>query len=138
MSKRKEVIQTEAAMVIALTRSIRRMFGRHADHATEVSAHGRSRTDICVFVDGQLIAIEAKLSNRRRAIGQAFFNRYYADQSYIAVLERHITHGLTEDARKWELGILAISGKGASIAIPAPISRPDLDLRARVIGSVFA
>src|SRR5437879_951398 len=99
MSKRNEVMQTEEAMVIALTRSIHRMFGRRADHATEVSAHGRSRTDICVFVDGQLIAIEAKLSNRRRAIGQAFFNRYYADQSYIAVLERHITHALTEDAR---------------------------------------
>jgi hypothetical protein len=131
-------IRTEAAMIVALTASIRRLFGKAADHATEVGAHGRSRTDICVFAGGQLIAIEAKLSNRRRAIGQAFFNRYYADQSYIAVLDRHITDELTESARQWELGILAVSLKGAIIALPAPTSTPDVDLRARVIGSVFA
>jgi hypothetical protein len=138
MSKQTNPLRTEAAMIVALTASVRRLFGRAAGHATEVGAHGRSRTDICVFADGQLIAIEAKLSNRRRAIGQAYFNRYYADQSYIAVLDHHITDELTEAARQWKLGILAVSRKGAFIALPAPTSTPDLDLRARVIGSVFA
>jgi len=138
MSKQTGPLQTEEAMIVALVASVRRLFGRAADHATEVGAHGRSRTDLCVFADGQLIAIEAKLSNRRRAISQAYFNRYYADRSYIAVLDHHVTDQLTKAAREWELGILAVSRKGAFIALPAPSSTPDLDLRARVIGSVFA
>ncbi len=138
MSERVPPLVTEAAMVIALTASVARLFGKHANHATEVSTHGRSRTDVCVLAGDLLIAIEAKLSNRRRAIGQAVLNRYYADRSYIAVLDRHITVELTNEARHWELGILTVSRTGVAIALPAPISSPDAQLRARVIGSVFA
>ena len=138
MSKRVPPLESEAAMVTVLTGSVARLFGKRANHATEVSAHGRSRTDVCVLAGDLLIAIEAKLSNRRRAIGQAVFNRYYADRSYIAVLDRHITDELTNEARQWELGILAISKTGVAIALPAPILSPDIQLRARVIGSVFA
>lgn len=137
MSKRLPPLLTEAAMVTALTASVVGLFGKQANHATEVSAHGRSRTDVCVLAGGLLIAIEAKLSNRRRAIGQAVFNRFYADRSYIAVLDRYVTDELTNEARHWELGILAVSQTGVEIALPAPIGSPDTELRARVISSVF-
>jgi hypothetical protein len=138
MSKRIPPLLTEAAMVAALTGSVVGLFGKHANHATEVPAHGRSRTDVCVLAGDLLIAIEAKLTNRRRAIGQAVFNRYYADRSYIAVLDRYVTDDLTNEARQWKLGILAISNSGVAIALPAPLGSPDAELRARVIGSVFA
>src|SRR5438128_365228 len=109
MKRRNRQPTTEAEMVATLVASVGRVFGPHADHATEVGTHGRARTDVCVFVENTLIAIEAKLSNRRRAIGQAFFNRYYADQSYIAVLENHLTVNLAAEAQHWQLRILAIS-----------------------------
>jgi hypothetical protein len=131
-------ILCEADIVELLVFNIPQVFGEHADHAVEVGTHGRAKTDLCVLVGDKLIAIEAKYSNRRRAIGQAYLNRYYADHSYIAVLGSHITGQLAADARRWRLGILSVSQAGVSVAIPAPAAFPDLNLRARVIGTAFS
>lgn len=125
-------------MIDALVVGIPDVFGKEANHAVEVGTHGRARTDLCIFVNDQLIAIEAKFSNHRRAIGQAFLNRYYADLSYIAVLQEHLTPRLSSQAQQWRLGVLSISDQGVAVAIPAPIAFPDGSFRARIIDAAFS
>lgn len=123
-------------MVLTIMRHVPRLFGRRSRRATEVPSHGRAKTDICAFIDETVIAIEAKLTNQRRAIGQAALNRYYADRSYIAVLDRYVTSTLVAEATNWDLGILSLSATGVEIALPAPQLTPHPELRTRMICSL--
>lgn len=102
----------------------------------EVRSHGTARTDVVLLVDDQLIAVEAKRSDWKRAVSQAVLNRYYADQSYVALWEGSISPSVLQTACEFGVGILEVGPTGVSIAAAPSACSPDPELRAKVMQRV--
>lgn len=101
--------------------------------AREVRSHGRSKADIVLFASDQLISVEVKLSDWKRAIYQAVLNRYCVDRSYIALWKPHVTSEVLCLARSWGLGVMCIGPSAVQVLEEAPATTPDPELRERLL-----
>jgi hypothetical protein len=128
---------TEEELIRILVRCRAQVFGRNVPLAREVRSHGSARADLCLLRAGELISIEAKLLDGHRAIGQALLNTYFADRSYIAVWHQVVTRSLISTALQWGVGVLAVERSKLSVASVAPVARPNVDLRDRVLRATF-
>jgi len=98
----------------------------------EVRSHGRSRTDVVFVAGDEVIGVEVKMTDWRRAIFQALLNRYCVDRSYIALWTGRVTTGVLTEAHEWGVGVLAISATSIEIVQPAPANQPEAVLRDRI------
>ncbi len=130
--------ESERELVDLMVRHVRRAFGRQTRLAREVKTHGRFRTDVCLYADGRILAIEAKLIDWQRALGQARLNTFYADRSYIALWQPRLTDGIVLEANKHGVGVIGVSRSGIAVVDSICASKPDPALRTRVLAATFA
>jgi hypothetical protein len=123
--------KTEAEMVQALVAHLGKL-GDMSAFGVEVRLHGRSRADVCAVIGGDLIAIEVKRTDWRRALGQAALNRFCADRSYIALWSGRVPAAVIEEAARHGIGVLGIGEADLEILGPAPAAKPDPVLRSRL------
>lgn len=87
----------------------------------EVRFFGRSIDVVFQSPDGELIAVELKVHNWRRAIQQAMVHPLYADRTYIAVWHG-VLHRIDQDLlNDLEIGLISLDGSAKEIK-PAPRS----------------
>jgi hypothetical protein len=122
---------SESEVVDRILQHVRQIVepARDLQVATEVRTHGRSRADVLVLADDRLIAIEAKLSDWRRALGQAALNQSVADLSYVAMWAGRIPAALLEHAEKEGIGVIAVSVDHLALVVSASAGRPDQTAR---------
>lgn len=101
--------------------------------ATEIPSHGRARIDVCLVAEDESVwAIEAKLRDWRRAIGQAFLNKSCAHYSYVAIWHELVSETLYAEAGEFGLGILSVDSDSVAIALKAVGSKPNATMLRRV------
>ncbi len=122
---------TEADAVVWLISNIK-AFAPGGRVATEVPSHGRARTDLVVVTPRQLIGVEVKLRDWRRALGQAILNRYCFDLSYVALLPSAIRTELLDTAREFRVGVLAVSADCVEVRLRAARNAPEPGIRGRL------
>jgi hypothetical protein len=98
----------------------------------EVRTHGTSRADVLIFAS-DLVAIEAKLTDWNRALGQAVLNTTVVDQSYVAMWAGYIAPGLLKAADEYGVGVIAVHDDGLEILVKAGAGTPDATARAVVL-----
>jgi len=98
----------------------------------EVRSHGRSRTDVVFLAGDEVIGVEVKMTDWRRAIFQALLNRYCVDRSYIALWTGRVTTNVLSEAIQWGVGVLAVSATSIEIVRAAPPNQPEPALRNRI------
>lgn len=136
--RRQSAPESERELVDLMLRHVRRAFGRRTRLAREVKTHGRFKTDVCLYADGSILAIEAKLVHWQRALGQARLNTFYADRSYIALWQSRLTDGIVLEANKYGVGVIGVSRSGIAVVDSSFASKPDPALRTRVLAATFA
>jgi hypothetical protein len=104
----------------------------------EVRSHGRARADVMLLANGELIAIEAKVKDWKRALGQAVLNKYCADRSYVALLDSRITPAVKTEARLHGIGLIAVGENMCRVVAKAPRNAPLESLRARVLSTLIS
>ena len=114
---------TEAEIVSHLTRQLGKVWPR-AKWGLEVPTHGRSRADVCVWSKGELITIEVKRTDWRRAIGQAALNCLVADYSYVALWEGFVSDQVLAEASRFGVGVLSVNCSELAVVLDAPRSQP--------------
>jgi len=78
-----------------------------------------------IFYIKEIISIEVKLKDWRRALYQALTNMYYSSESYILFPEESITHYMLETYNKTDIGIISykedidVIKKAKKMTIPA-------------------
>jgi DNA-binding Lrp family transcriptional regulator len=78
-----------------------------------------------IFYIKEIISIEAKLKDWRRALYQAFTNMYYSSESYILFPEESITHYMLDIYKETDIGIISfkedidVIKKAKKMTIPA-------------------
>lgn len=102
----------------------------------EVRSHGRASTDICVLQGGELIGIEAKLSDWKRAVAQAYLNRHCVDRSYIAVWSDVVSLALCNAAEQYQIGVLGVDLLSLDLVLAAPLSSPSVRLRCHMVDRI--
>jgi hypothetical protein len=108
------------------------------DHlpAAEVRSHGRASTDVCYLNAGELIGIEAKLADWRRAVGQAFLNRQCVDRSYVALWHEGVRDAVLEEAMRYGVGVIGVREDSLLWMAEAPVSAPDPIVRSSMLESI--
>jgi hypothetical protein len=114
------------------------IFGDAVKAVTEVRSHGRARTDVVLLCGSELVGIEVKKSDWRRAIAQAVLNRYCVDRSYIALHTERLNDSVLSEARQWGIGVIGISASGLEIQVEATKGAPDSEMRRHILESIEA
>jgi hypothetical protein len=70
--------------------------------------HARKLADI--FLARQIIAIEAKMTDWRRAVDQAIANTWFASHSYILLPDRPLGQAVLTEAARFGVGVLTFDG----------------------------
>ncbi|MGK2860245.1 MAG: hypothetical protein ACSLFQ_23865 [Thermoanaerobaculia bacterium] len=78
-------------------------------HETTRRVRARSLAD--VFLARQIIAIEAKMTDWKRALDQAIGNTWFASHSYILLPERPLKREIVSAAMRFGIGILTYDGE---------------------------
>jgi hypothetical protein len=104
--------------------------------SVETKSHGRARTDLAFLASGELIGVEVKRTDWRRAIAQAFLNRCCVDRSYVALWCSKVRPAVLDEACRWGIGVLAVGPRRVEECLPAVAARPDSTVRARMIASL--
>lgn len=130
--------ETEEEIRRLIVARLSESFGLESQYAFEVRSHGRSRTDLVLMASNELIAVEVKKRDWRRAIYQAVLNRYCVDRSYVALWAGCITSEVLSEASTWGLGVLSVSAESLTIVIAAPTATPDPIVRGRMLSHVTA
>ena len=100
--------------------------------AREIRTHGRSRGDVLLLAD-DLVAIEAKLSDWKRALGQAALNLTVVDRSYVAMWSGHVPPSLLVSAEEHGIGVVEVSSDGLQIVVRSIAGTPDPTARCIVL-----
>jgi len=124
---------SEAVLVSRVLRHLSKL-GRVVRWGVELNGHGSAHIDVCAYIGGEVIGIEAKLYDWRRAIGQAALNRYTVDRSYIAVEPRRATAEVAELAARYGVGVLCVGEDSLVVYQEAKLLSPDPRLRDRTFG----
>lgn len=120
------------AQVVRLVRDLEPALGHVRQIATEVRSHGRSRTDVMILAR-DLVAVEVKLSDWKRAFGQAVLNTTVVDASYVAMWSGYISLALVDAAEEHGIGIIAVHPDGLKVVVPARTGTPDPAAKAAVL-----
>ncbi len=104
--------------------------------ALEVRSHGRARTDVVLMFCGEVIAIEAKVTDWRRALGQAVLNQYCADRSYVALYDKNLSDAVLEAALGFGVGVIAIGESHCRVVGNARRNAPIASLRRKLLTSL--
>lgn len=99
----------------------------------EARSHGRARTDVVVMLGGEVVAIEVKRRDWRRAVFQAVLNRYCADRSFIALWATQVTNDVLQEASRRSLGVLSVAPDALQVVGEAPVSHPNPGMRTRLL-----
>jgi hypothetical protein len=124
--------RTEEEMVAALVAHLTDL-GEVTAMAAEVRLHGRSRADVCAVLGNELIAVEVKRTDWRRALGQAALNRLCVDRSYIALWAGHVPQTAVDEASRHGIGVIRISEAALEVVTPAARASPDPIVRDRLL-----
>ncbi|MCB9895186.1 MAG: hypothetical protein H6839_12100 [Planctomycetes bacterium] len=85
------------------------------------------RTDsLALFLRVGLVAFEAKLTNWRKALQQAYRNTAFADRSFVVLPERTAQLAMThqEDFLSRHVGIISVSRTSFNVLLEAPAAAP--------------
>jgi len=85
------------------------------------------RTDILsLTIENEIIAFEAKLSNWRKAIHQAWRNTSFANQVYVVLPRKHATAAIKNRAEFDErgVGLCVVDEGGVEVLIRSTINQP--------------
>jgi len=84
---------------------------------------GRRRADLLVALSsGTLIAVELKLGDWQRALGQAALNQLWVDRSYIAIPLTGASIRAATEAARHGIGVIVVDGGAGRILCDAPES----------------
>jgi hypothetical protein len=98
----------------------------------EVRTHGRSRADVIATMStGDVVAIELKVRDWRRALHQAVLNRYCAHKSYIGVWWTAISAACEDACRAHGVGLISVEHDRCALVVEAVDNRPLLDVTGR-------
>jgi hypothetical protein len=106
--------------------------------AREARSHGRSRADVVLLWDAEVVAIEVKRTDWKRAVLQAVLNRYCADRSFIALWVSRVSDDVLEEASRRGLGVISVAPDSVRVVQEAPIGRPDPRIRSRLLDQLTA
>lgn len=85
------------------------------------------RTDVLSLSDeNEIIAFEAKLSNWRKAMHQAWRNTSFANQVYVVLPRTHAAAAIKNKAEFSErgVGLCVVDERGVEVIIEGPTSQP--------------
>lgn len=122
---------SEASLVDALTEHIETLWA-DPEYVLEMRSPGGGRADITVLSKGHVYSVEAKLTNWRRAIGQAVLNRYWSNRCYIALWHTKVGPSVKTEARRHGLGVISVSPSGAKMVVGAQLAQPRAHLKGQV------
>jgi hypothetical protein len=98
----------------------------------EVRWH-QKRLDLALLSgDDRLMVVELKVGDWRRAVDQAFVNRWAADSSWVALWHERVTDAAYGAAQQAGVGLLIVTKRTVY-----PALRPDLPIRPGEVTSVF-
>lgn len=118
----------EAALLLPVLLGVLRMdwgVSQMSKAGIEVRWH-QKRLDLCVLPDDDLLhVVELKVGDWRRAVDQAYVNRWAADSSWIALWHEKVTGSAFEAARDAGVGLLIVTRRTVYPALrPEPPVRP--------------
>lgn len=116
----------EAALMLPVLRALLRIrwTSQMSRASTEIRWHQKS-VDLGFISDDGLVVVELKVSDWRRAIRQAFVNRWVAESSWVALWHDCVTAGAVEAAREAGVGLLIVTRDTAyPMIMPGPAKRP--------------
>lgn len=118
----------EAALLLPVLRGVLRMdwgASQMSKAGIEVRWH-QKRLDLCVLPgDERLHVIELKVGDWRRAVDQAFVNRWAADSSWVALWHEKLTGAAYEAVQEAGVGLLIVTRRTVYPSLrPAPPVRP--------------
>ncbi len=121
--------QSEAAFVrsfVGLLRAAPSPF-EHVGYAREFSNGTSSRPDIIIVTQsGEVIAIEAKLTRWRDAMGQAYRNTFFSDRSFVLLppsIARRAAQNVAE-LHAHGIGVCTMVDNAIEIVSEAPLAQP--------------
>jgi hypothetical protein len=129
----------EAVLVNAALRYIKQLEGARSPHA-EVAILGRS-ADLAFLLGGDLVTVECKVADWRKAIRQARDHKIVADFAYICLCWRKLTESLLAATSSEGIGVVLWNERDDTfeVAIPARRSeRPWLVVRQDIIGRLLS
>jgi hypothetical protein len=92
--------------------------------STEIRWH-QKRVDLGFMSDDDLVVVELKVSDWRRAVRQAFLNRWVAQSSWVALWHEGVSVAAVEAAREAGVGLLIVTRRTAyPLVNPGPPMRP--------------
>ena len=125
----------EAALLLPVLRGVLRMdwgASQMSKADIEVRWH-QKRLDLCVLPgDERLHVIELKVGDWRRAVDQAFVNRWAADSSWVALWHENVTGAAYGAAQDAGVGLLVVTKNTVY-----PALRPEAPIRPGEVTSVF-
>jgi hypothetical protein len=122
-------MESEAALVdlfVDLLRSGQSQWGQVG--ILQEFSYLRGRTDVVVTTETATIAFEAKLTNWRKALDQAYRNTCFAEQSYVLLPETSAKHAMrcSGEFEERGVGICCIIDHQISVLF-TPDSKPPLE-----------
>jgi hypothetical protein len=130
----RRVAPPEAALLLPVLRGVLRMqwASQMSKADIEVRWH-QKRLDLAVLSgDERLMVVELKVGDWRRAVDQAFVNRWAADSSWVALWHEKVTGAAYEAAQEAGVGLLIVTKRTVY-----PALRPDMPVRPGEVTSVF-
>lgn len=113
-----QTFRTEAYLTDPVSRHLRRRRFRAQFLEAPFYDH---RIDIFGFsqADGSCIAVELKLTRWQRALEQALIYQLCADYAYVAMPKHALVPVPLDRFREHGVGLIAVSGAGCNVIIPA-------------------
>ncbi len=109
-------------------------FGTDCLTAAEVKSHGMARLDIVVLSQSEIIGIEVKRRDWKRALAQAALNRFCVDRSYVALwTTTYIKEAVVTEAKRLSVGVIAVTNDTMQVVLQAPLSFPRPAIRQRIL-----
>lgn len=121
-----KVSPPEAALLLPVLRAMLRIrwTSQMSRASTEIRWH-QKRVDLGFMSDDGLVVVELKVSDWRRAVRQAFLNRWVAQSSWVALWHEGVTLAAVEAAREAGVGLLVVTRRTAyPLVKPGPPMRP--------------
>ena len=75
---------------------------------TELPWH-QKRLDLAILCESGSVAVELKVDNWRRAVEQAYINRWFASESWVGLWHAHVTPAAARAAADAGVGVLIVT-----------------------------
>lgn len=104
------VAPAEAALLLPVLRGLLRLGWAHqmTPAAVEVPWH-QKRIDLVVADERRLLTVELKVDKWRRAIEQAYVNRWAADEAWVALWHSYVTPDAVRRAADAQVGLMIVT-----------------------------